>query len=125
MSVTKASLAKKMISQGLELAKRMRATTTRAEIEAMYPDLRVYADEFDAYFAEVDPDGYMGDSSLTTSLFVAYDWHKQRLTEPRDPARDFLAETFTRDFETELTSKYWVDGFHDPVTEQNPMWSKD
>ena len=102
------------IRLGHALAQKLRNAQNLKVLEAMAQELRTFSDAFDAYFG--GENGEPGGSSLSTALWVAYDWQKTRLARPQDARRDTLAESFTRDFEDELDSRDWQANFH-PNTE--------
>ena len=102
------------IRLGRTLAQKLRDAQNLRTLEAMAQELRTFSDAFDAYFG--GENGEPGGSSLSTALWVAYDWQKTRLAGPQDARRDALAESFTRDFEDELDSRDWQANFH-PNTE--------
>ena len=105
-----AKQADAFVRRGHELAQKMRSAQNLAELEALESTLTVYSDEFDDYFG--GENGEPGGSSLSTALWVAYDWQKARYAEPRDARRDVLATSFMRDFENELDARDWQANFH-------------
>lgn len=98
------------IQRGHELVQKMRAAQSLEELEYLDSALTAYSDEFDDYFG--GENGEPGGSSLSTALFVAYDWQKNRFYKPYDEGRDVLAESFTKDFEEELDARDWQANFH-------------
>lgn len=98
------------IRRGHELVQKMRSAQSLEELESLDPVLTAYSDEFDDYFG--GENGEPGGSSLSTALWVAYDWQKSRYAEPRDARRDVLAASFMRDFENELDARDWQANFH-------------
>lgn len=105
------------IRRGHELVQKMRSAQSLEELESLDPALTTYSDEFDDYFG--GENGEPGGSSLSTALFVAYDWQKNRFYKPYDEGRDVLAESFTKDFEEELDSHEWWADFHPKYEAKN------
>ena len=99
-----------LIQLGHALAQKLRDAQNLRTLEATTQELRIFSDAFDVYFG--GENGEPGGSSLSTALWVAYDWQKTRLARPQDARRNALAESFTRDFEDELDSRDWQANFH-------------
>ena len=98
------------IRRGHDLVQKMRTAQSLEELESLDPALTAYSDDFDDYFG--GENGEPGGSSLSTALFVAYDWQKNRFYKPYDEGRDVLAASFMRDFENELDARDWQANFH-------------
>ena len=70
------------IRLGHALAQKLRDAQNLRTLEAMAQELRTISDALDAYFG--GENGKPGGSSLSTALWVAYDWQKNT---PRWTAR--------------------------------------
>lgn len=101
----------KVIREGHLLADAIKKATSIVDIDSLYDRVEAYCDFIDKHFGEPsDLDDEEKSTSLSMSLYVAFNWKKKSLyPENADfpPARH-LAEQFNADFLAELDSKSWA-----------------
>lgn len=106
----RAKLINKVIEDGHEIIDRMRLISKSSELEELKPIIDKYADFVDENFGEPSDLDDEKECSLTTSLYVAFDWKRKSLYPENldyEPTQ-VLAKEFMDGFIRELDDESWT-----------------
>lgn len=94
---------------GRALAQKMRDCQTLASLERLEPEIKDFSDRFDNEFGVADDPSWPEKStSLTMSLWVAFNWRRDHLAQPDNQSVAHLADEYLDQFVKALESGDWV-----------------
>ena len=96
------------IRRGHALAQEMRACPTPSALAALESKLKEYSDQLDEEFGVIgDPSWPEKSTSLTMSLWVAFNWWRDHLAQPDNADTARLADQYLEQFIEALDSGDW------------------
>lgn len=101
------NMKRRMIEAGINLAESLRQVQSLAELRQLEPKVREFSDRLDDQFGVAD-DIPEKSTSVTMSLWVAFNWQRDHLTHPDNQGTARLAQHFIDEFVDELQSGNWT-----------------
>lgn len=94
---------------GRALAQKMRDCQTLTSLERLEPEIKEFSDRFDDEFGVADDPSWPEKStSLTMSLWVAFNWRRDHLAQPDNQNVARLADEYLDQFVKALESGDWA-----------------
>lgn len=103
------NMKRRIIEAGVNLAESLRQVQSLAELRQLEPKVREFSDRFDDEFGVADDPSWPEKStSLTMSLWVAFNWRRDHLAQPDNQSVAHLADEYLDQFVKELKGGDWT-----------------